>query len=361
MDDSFFMKKVLSLAKKGSGRVSPNPRVGALVVKGERILARGYHGYFGGPHAEINALSKLELGKSLGSTLYVNLEPCCHYGKRPPCTDSIIKSKVGRVVVGVLDPNPIVRGKGIQKLREAGIEVSVGVLEEECFELNGPYFKYVTQKKPFITLKIAQTLDGKISTSKGHSRWITGEASRRLVHRMRKESDALLVGVNTVIADDPELTVRMVRGNRVRRVILDSRLRIPSEARVLKHSDSQNTIIATTSKAPPDKIRSLQKMGITLWVIEENDDGRVDFTSLWKKMTDEGIISVFVEGGKQVFTSLLCTNQVDRIIVFIAPKLFGHGISAFGELGIDTPDSAISLQKVRWYRKGQDMVVEGRL
>ena len=217
MNDIYYMRRVLKLALKGTGKVSPNPRVGALLVRNGEILSEGYHAYFGGPHAEVTALSKRKSAKKTDDTLYVNLEPCDHQGKTPPCTELIINSGVRRVVIGALDPNPMVHGKGVKRLREAGIDTRLGVLERDCIKLNEAYFKSITSKKPFITLKIAQTLDGKIATDQGHSRWISSEASRRWVHRMRNENDAILVGVNTVILDDPELTVRFVRGHAVKK------------------------------------------------------------------------------------------------------------------------------------------------
>ena len=361
MDDRFFMQRVLRLARRGTGRVSPNPRVGALVVKRGRVLAEGYHAYFGGPHAEVVALSKIDEDERKGATLYVNLEPCVHHGKTPPCTELIIRSRLRRVVVGAVDPNPLVREKGIQKLLEAGIEVQVGVRKEECIKLNKAYFKYITQEKPFITLKIAQTLDGKIATADGISRWITSEASRRFVHRMRRESDAVLVGVNTVIADDPELTVRWGYGTGVRRIVLDSRLRIPEEARVLHHPDPEKTIVATTPQAASEKIQMLRQNGVSVWVLDADEEGRVDLSALWKKMAQEGMASVLVEGGKVVFTSILRDGEADRIVVFIAPKLFGKGISAFGDLGVRVPDGAMTFREIVWRRRGVDMVLEGEL
>lgn len=361
MDDCFFMKRVLRLAERGTGRVSPNPRVGALVVKEGKILSEGYHTFFGGPHAEINALDELTFEESRGGTLFVNLEPCSHFGKTPPCTDTIIQSGIECVVVGTADPNPAVKGKGIQKLKEAGIAVKIGVLEKECSRLNETYFKFITKKKPFITLKVAQTLDGKIATSRGHSRWITSEASRRWVHQMRKESDAVLVGVNTILTDDPQLTVRLVRGGIARRFILDEELRIPLKAQVLRHPDPQNTIVVTTPKASSAKVRDLQECDVTVWVIEDNQKGMVDLTRLWKRMAEEGISSVLVEGGKTVFTSVLRTGEVDRVVVFIAPKFFGKGIEVFGDLGIDSPSDAMTFRETAWRRRGQDMVFEGRL
>ena len=354
------MKRALRLARKGTGKVSPNPRVGAVLVKDRKIISEGHHERFGGAHAEINALSKIENRRIKGGTLYTNLEPCCHQGKTPPCTEFLIESGIHSVVIGVVDPNPLVNGKGIRRLRQAGIDVRVGIMEKECIRLNEAYFTYITQKKPFVTLKIAQTLDGKIATDRGLSRWITGETSRRQVHRMRSENDAVLVGVNTVIADDPELSVRSVRGRNPRRIILDSRLRIPLQSRVLADSNSQNTVVATTSRAPSDKIKKLHQMGVGVWILKSSIDGAVDLPALWKKMAKEGITSVLVEGGKEVFTSILNTGDADRIVVFISPKVFGRGIDAFGELDVPSPDRAVTFEEIVWHRRGSDIIFEGR-
>jgi diaminohydroxyphosphoribosylaminopyrimidine deaminase/5-amino-6-(5-phosphoribosylamino)uracil reductase len=253
-----------------------------------------------------------------------------------------------------------VNGSGIQRLKRAGIDVRVGVMEQACQQINEAYFKYVTQNKPFVTLKVAQTLDGKIATRTGLSKWITSEASRKRVHRMRNENDAILAGINTVITDNPELTVRHVRGHDARRIILDSRLRIPEESRVLSHPNPEKTIIVTTSQAPEDKIATLQGRGINTWICE-NEEKNIDLDKLWKKMADEGIASVLVEGGKAVFTSVLKSGEVDRIVVFIAPKVFGEGLPSFGNIGVNSPDHALSFKEFKWSKQGSDMVFDGRL
>jgi len=358
MNDQLYMKRVLKLADKGTGKVSPNPRVGAIIVKHGKILSEGYHAFFGGPHAEVAALSGLTPEKCRNSTLYVNLEPCDHHGKTPPCTDVIINSGIRRVVVGSIDPNPIVNGRGIEKLKAAGIETKMGVLEANCIRMNAAYFKFIQHRKPYITLKIAQTLDGKIATLSGQSRWISSEASRRWVHRLRNENDAILVGINTVILDDPELTVRMVPGHEVRKFVLDSTLRIPMKSRVL--ANPPNATIVTTSRAQTEKIKKLQDMGVHVWVLPMDENGRISLPSLWKKMTEAKITSVLVEGGKQLSTGLLNSGDPDRIVLFIAPKLFGEGIDAFGELGVSTPDGAFTFNESIWHRKGPDIVFEGR-
>lgn len=361
MDDLDYMKRVLKLAKKGSGRVSPNPMVGAVVVKHGRILSEGYHRVYGEPHAEVIALSKLGDEEKKNATLYVNLEPCNHHGKTPPCTDAIIDSGVRRVVIGCLDPNPGVKGGGQRRLRESGIDVTVGVREDECKRLNDAFFKCTREKKPFITLKIAQTLDGKIATSEGHSRWITSTSSRRRVHHMRKECDAVLIGIGTVIQDDPLLNVRWTSGASPKRVILDSKLCISLDARILHHPDVKDTIIVTTAHASGEALSTLRKTGASVWVLEEDVTGKVSLPSLWRRMASEGLCNVLVEGGKTVFSSLLRAGDVDRIVVFIAPKLFGEGKGVFENMGIRDPAEAITFKEIRWRRLGQDMVFEGRL
>jgi diaminohydroxyphosphoribosylaminopyrimidine deaminase/5-amino-6-(5-phosphoribosylamino)uracil reductase len=361
MDDRDLMKRVLRLARKGTGKVSPNPRVGALLVKEGRILSESYHARFGGPHAEVNVLSKLSPAQRREGTLYINLEPCNHHGKTPPCTDMIIESGVRRVVVGITDPNPRVNGKGIRRLREAGIDVHVGVLEQACSRMNEAYIKYITQKKPFITLKVAQTLDGKITTNSIDSRWITCQSARKFAHRIRNEHDAILVGVNTVITDDPQLTVRWGHPRTIRRIILDSQLRIPLKSRVLNDESPEKTYVVTTFKASSHKKETIERKGANVWVLDRDASGRVDLSALWKKMGEEHITSVLVEGGSEVFTAVLKTGDVDRVVAFIAPKLFGKGLNAFDKLDRDIPDDAFTFREYSWNRKGSDIVFDGRM
>jgi diaminohydroxyphosphoribosylaminopyrimidine deaminase/5-amino-6-(5-phosphoribosylamino)uracil reductase len=361
MTDQDYMRQVLRLARKGIGKVSPNPMVGALIVKNDRVLSKGYHARFGGPHAEVDAISKLSSGALKGATLYVNLEPCTHYGKTPPCTDAILKTGIRKVVIGMTDPNPLVNRKGILKLKKSGIEVTTSVLEKECRELNAVYIKWINQKKPFITLKIAQTLDGKIAVNSGQSRWITGQESRKQVHKIRNECDAILVGINTVLHDDPQLTVRLGKGKRIKKIILDSRLRIPDEAGILTNDDPENTILATTPQASKARILSLQGKGISIWVCKSDRSGRVDLKSLWRKCLDAQICSVLVEGGREVFTSVLNSGEADRMVFFTAPKLFGEGIASLGNLGVSDPDSALTFRSFRWKKCGPDMIFDGRL
>ena len=359
-DDKTYMARAIRLARRGIGGVSPNPAVGAVIVKRGRILAEGYHLRFGGPHAEVDALSRLESGDAAGATMYVTLEPCNHHGKTPPCTDAILEAGIDRVVVGMEDPNPLVRGAGIAKLRASGIEVVIGVLEEKCRRLNEPFVTCIEKNRPFVTLKIAQTLDGRIATPEGRSRWITGEAAREEVHRMRKASDAVLVGVNTVIADDPRLTVRHVRGGGGRRIILDSRLRTPLASRILHLPDPENTILVHTALAPKTGVEALAEAGVTLWRVRQAG-GRVSLPSLLQRMKDAGIGSVLVEGGEAVFSSFLKSGVVDRIVAFIAPVLFGEGKPCFSSLRIREPREGIRFQETIWRRVGEDMMFEGRL
>ena len=341
------------------GRVSPNPMVGAVITKQGRILAQGYHRCYGEPHAEVNALSLLGSGEGKGATLYVTLEPCAHHGKTPPCTHAILDYGISRIVVGMEDPNPCVHGKGIKELRRAGVRVDTGVLEGACRALNAPYIKAIQKGKPFVTVKVAQTLDGKIATQTGHSRWITTDASRRKVHRLRKSHDAVLVGVNTVIADDPQLTVRHVRGNHPKRIILDSNLRVPESACVLTCCDPHLTVLATTETSSQRKRDALIASGHEVWVLPQKDEGGIHLDALWKKMVKEGILSVLVEGGRNVFTSVVLSGETDHYIAFIAPKLFGKGIDTLGELNVSAPEEALRFSRTIWKRAGADAIFEG--
>ena len=359
LDDSY-MKQALRIARRGQGKTSPNPMVGAVIVKDNRIIGQGYHRYFGGKHAEVNAIesAREDIG---GATLYVTLEPCCHYGKTPPCVDAVIRSGVGRVVIGTLDPNPKMRGKGVEILREHNIETRVGVLEGECRSLNEAYFKHMSTGMPLVTVKFAQTLDGRIATATGGSQWLSAPASRRLAHRWRALHDGVMVGVGTVLADNPELTVRLVKGRNPARIILDSRLRIPLDARVLLNQESAPTIIATTSGAEEKKLSALRRMGIEVLVIPEDERGEVDLGHLLAMLGQREISSILVEGGAATITSLLRRNLVDRLVVIVAPKVMGKGIEAVGELNITEVDKALKLSFEKVRRVGGDIVIEARL
>lgn len=359
MRDEDYMREAIRLARRGLGKTSPNPMVGAVIVRDGRVIGRGYHQRYGENHAEINALQDARENVS-GSTIYVNLEPCCHHGKTPPCLDAIIGHQFGRVVMGTHDPNPLVNGKSEAVLRQKGIEVRVGVLEEECRLLNEAYFKYIATGLPLVTLKFAQSLDGRIATAAGNSRWISSEKFRRLAHRRRAASDAVMVGIDTVLADDPQLTVRLARGKNPVRVILDSRLRIPLEAGVITDAEA-TTIIATTSRADAAKKVRLGEKGIEVLVVPESGGGEVDLKSLLGRLGGKGIASVLVEGGAGVITSFLRQGLADKMMVAIAPRIIGKGIEAVGELDIAEVSRSLRLSFNKVYRCGEDLVVEARL
>ncbi len=352
------MRKALRLARRGLGKTSPNPMVGALIVKDGEIISQGYHRRYGGKHAEINAIQDAR-GKVSGATLYVTLEPCCHYCKKtPPCVNAILKHNIGRVVIGTVDPNPHVNGEGIEILNRHGIETKVGVLSEECDRLNETYFKYIQTGIPFVTLKFAQTLDGRIATVTGDSQWISSESTRRLAHRLRSLHDGIMVGLGTILADDPQLTVRLVKGRSPIRVIPDSRLRISLNAKVLKDQDVAPTIIATTSQADEKKLSSLKGMGIEVLMVGEDERGEVDLEDLFKRLGRRGISSILVEGGAGIITSLVHRELVDKVVVVIAPKIMGKGIEAIGDLSIRAVADVLKFSFVRTYRRGEDLVIE---
>ncbi|MCH8872716.1 bifunctional diaminohydroxyphosphoribosylaminopyrimidine deaminase/5-amino-6-(5-phosphoribosylamino)uracil reductase RibD [candidate division KSB1 bacterium] len=360
MTDEELIKKTLKLAEKGRGKVSPNPLVGAVITKNNEIIAEGFHREFGGVHAEVAALDSARQDVS-GGTLYVNLEPCSHRGKQPACVERIKNSGIKRVVVGTPDPNPLVDGKGIALLRKEGLEVKVGVLEEACGNLNEAFFKYVQTNRPLITLKIAQTLDGKIAAAGGSSKWITSGKSRRLVHKMRSQNDAVLVGIGTVLKDNPRLTVRLVKGPNPKRIVLDSTLKIPLNSNFLTKPLVEKTIIATTSGASKEKIRSIKELGANVWTIKNDSKSRVDLSELCKKMGIEGITSVFVEGGSQIFSAFLQEQLADKIAIFIAPKIFGEGLSAVHFNGIHSLNASIKLSDFEKRKIGDDVLLTGRL
>ena len=352
------MGKALYLARRGLGKTSPNPAVGALIVKDGEIIGQGYHRRYGGEHAEINAIKDAR-GKVSGATLYVTLEPCCHYRKKtPPCVDAIIKNNIGRVVIGTVDPNPQVNGEGIKVLNRHGIETKVGVLKEECDRINETYLKYIQTRMPFITLKFAQTLDGRIATVTGDSQWISSESTRRLAHRLRSLHDGIMVGLGTILADDPQLTVRLVKGQSPIRIIPDSKLRISLDAKVLKDQDFSPTIIATTLQADEGKLASLKQMGIEVLVVDEDERGEVDLELLFKSLGERGISSILVEGGAEIITSLFQRGLVDKVVLVIAPKIMGKGIEAVGDLNILGVGDVLKLSYVRIYRRGEDIVIE---
>lgn len=350
------MKMALSLARKGMPGASPNPMVGAVIVKNGKIVGKGYHKKCGEAHAEVNALKDAG-AKAKGADLYLNLEPCCHFGKTPPCTDAVIKAGIKRVVAGTKDPNPKVSDKGFEILRNAGIEIKVGVLEEECRRLNEGFIKRITTGRPFVILKIAASIDGKTATKRKESKWITSEASRRYVHKLRGQVDAIMTGIGTVLADDPELTPRVgkVKKNPLR-VVVDSTLKTPESAKVA----GGNTLFATSDKAQARDIERLEARGAVV-VIFGSKNGRVNLPPVMDCLGKKGINSVIVEAGTELSASLLKERLVDKVIFFYAPKIIG-GVTApsmIGGMGIERLSEAVILKGMKVGRIGEDVMVEG--
>ncbi len=354
--DERFMRLAVNLARRGAGLVSPNPLVGAVIVKGERVIGKGYHKGYGLDHAEVVALESASEDVE-GSTLYINLEPCDHFGKTPPCTKAIIEKGIERVVIGMEDPNPLVRGRGIRRLEAAGIRVDVGVLEDLCRRLNEYYIKFITTRRPFVILKMALTLDGRVADPSGESRWISSEKARRVVHRMRSVVDAVMVGVGTVFRDDPLLTVRLVKGRDPKRIIVDSHLQIPLKAKVL--SEGRPPWIATTYKAPIKKVDEMRRRGVELLFIPYKEGG-VDLNALMKELGERQVMSVMVEGGTRLATSAIREGVVDKVLLFYSPKVLGGtGKPLFSDLGIARLEEALRIKGMKVRRVGEDMMVEG--
>jgi len=359
-DDARFMARALQLAARARGRTSPNPMVGAVLVSGGRVIGEGYHHRAGEPHAEVLALRAA--GKAArGATLYVTLEPCCHHGRTPPCTEAVIGAGVARVVAAMRDPDPRVAGKGLAAFRRAGVAVEVGPLEVEARRLNEAYLKRVTTGLPFVSLKTAMSLDGKIATAGGESQWITGERARAYGHRLRGEHDAILTGVETVLADDPQLTVRAARGRNPQRVVADSRGRTPTAARVLT-ADERPAIIAVTDRTPERRRAALETAGADVWVLPARE-GRVDLEALLRKLAANGVSSVLVEAGGTLAAGALAAGLVDRVYFFIAPCLLG-GASARTPVegaGVARLAERHCLHDLRVRRVGEDVLVVGEV
>ena len=354
------MRMALQLAEKARGRTSPNPMVGAVVVKSDRVISRGYHRKAGEPHAEAIALK--QAGKAAkGATLYVTLEPCSHTNKRtPPCTPFVVQSGVKRVVIAMIDPNPRVSGGGIKTLRKSGIEVVTGVLEKEAKKLNEAFIKYITTGVPFVTLKIAQTLDGKIATSSGESKWITGEKAREEGHRLRDANDAILVGINTVLKDNPSLTTRIPRGRDPIRIVVDTKLRTPLKAKVITQKSSAKTYIATLDTMPKDKLVKLLDAGVEI-LLAKGSKGHVDLKSLMKMLGGFGVTSVLIEGGAEVHASAIKSRIVDKIVMFIAPMLMTgkDSLCSIGGVSPTRLSQAVRLRDVTTRMAGDDLMIEG--
>ncbi len=359
MDKIFYMKHAIKLAKRAMGRTSPNPLVGAVVVKDGEIISQGYHRRAGMPHAEIEAL-KAAGENAKGADLYVNLEPCNHFGRTPPCTQAIIEAGISKVFIGMPDPNPNVKGGGIEYLRAHGIKVEVGILEDECRRLNEVFIKYVTSGMPFVILKLAASLDGKIALANGGSKWITNEKSRKFVHRLRNRVDAILVGIGTILKDDPRLTARLPHAKDPIRIVLDTYLRIPLSAKVLNSDLPAQTIMITGPEVSKDKIKKIKEK--SAYVMEIGlKNGLIDLKELLLKLAERGITSILVEGGASVAASFLKEKLVDKFYFFYAPKIIGghYSIPMIGGKDINSMDQVIYLKDINIRRFGEDLLLMG--
>ena len=374
------MQRAIALAKKGAGFVNPNPMVGCVVVKDNEIIAEGYHEYYGGLHAERNALTNTA-ADCKDATLYVTLEPCCHHGKTPPCTDIIIEKGIKKVVVGLLDPNPLVAGKGISILQNAGIEVVTGVEEDKIKELNKVFLKYIKTKRPYVILKTAMTLDGKIASHTGDSKWITNEKSRQLVHKLRSEMMGIVAGIGTVKADNPMLNCRLEgqqttdnRQQSVRqpiRIIVDTKASISLDSNIVKTANEYRTILAVgdcmaskqpTAKSQQPKADILKSFNVEILQCEEKD-GHVDINDLMIKLGQMGIDSLLLEGGSCLNAAFLEAGCVDEVYAFIAPKIIGgeHSKSPIGGKGIELMKDAITFDKVEIEQIENDILIKGKI
>lgn len=360
MEDKDYMRMALSLAKKGMGWTSPNPMVGAVIVKDERIIGEGYHHRCGGLHAEREALAACSEDPK-GGTMYVTLEPCCHTGRQPPCTEALVGAGISRVVIGSSDPNPLVAGKGIEYLRKHGIEVETGVLEEECDAINYVFFHYITTGTPYVVMKYAMTMDGKIATGTGASKWITGEAARRDVHEQRSHYRAIMVGVGTVIADDPMLDCRIEGGRNPVRIICDTHLRTPMDSRIVRTAREIPTIMVAGAVSCERKAAYIEA-GCRVYSLPERD-GMVDLSSLIERLGQEEIDSILIEGGASLNWSAMRSGIVNRVLAYIAPRLFGGELakSPVGGEGVGYPDQAMALKDVTVRELGNDFLIEGEV
>ncbi len=355
-----FMQKALNLAKKYKGLTHPNPAVGAVIVKNGKVIGEGAHKKAGLPHAEREAIKDaLEKGYDItGSEMYVTLEPCCHYGKTPPCTEAIIDNRIKKVYIASLDPNPLVAGKGAEILKNQGIEVETGILKEQAEELNEDFFFFIKNQKPFIHIKFAETLDGKIATRAGSSKWITGEEARKEAHILRKEAGAVLVGSKTVLEDNPSLTVRHIETERQpKRILIDKLLETPLDYNIF--NNEAETLVITSQKADKTKIKQLkQRQNIKVYELPL-ENGYFRWEDIFEVLKEEGIIHVLVEGGKGIITSLIRENHFQKISAFIAPKIVGEdGLSVIGKLGIKDISEAIILKITNIKQLGQDILIQ---
>ena len=353
--DEYYMRNALSLALNGTASVSPNPRVGCVIVRDSRIISSGWHRCCGEPHAEVEAVRSAG-GDVKGSTVYVNLEPCCHQGRTPPCAPMLIERGVARVVVGMTDPNPKVDCLGERMLRDAGIEVTSGILEKESKWINRGFIRRMKNGRPWITIKTACSIDGNIALKDGSSKWITCEASRRKVHMMRAESDALLSGIGTVLADDPAFTVREAQGVTPLRAILDRELRTPLNAALF---NEKGLIFFTGKDAPGEKIKSIREIGAEVYIIETTEDRELDF--VMAKLCEIGVNYLMVECGAKLTASLLKSGLADEISIFVAPKLLGRGIRFTEDLKLSSLEDALTIRDMKTLPCGEDIWIRGVL
>ena len=352
-----YMRRAVELAKLGIGKVNPNPLVGAVIVKEGRIIGEGYHAKYGELHAERHAFSRLT-EEAEGAEMYVTLEPCCHYGKQPPCTQAIIEHGIKKVFVGSDDPNALVAGKGVQALREAGVEVVTQVMKEECDALNPVFFHFITTKTPYVLMKYAMTMDGKIACDTGKSQWITGEEARSHVQETRDALMGIVVGIQTIISDNPRLTCRIPGGRNPIRIICDSHLRIPMEAEVVQTAKKMKTVVATVS-SEQEKISALREAGVKV-LITDSADGKVDLQDLMQKLGQEKIDSILLEGGGTLNQSALQSGIVNHIQIYLAPKIFGGTgkYTPVSGIGVKEPDEAYLLINRKIGIFGEDILLD---
>ncbi|MDD4753376.1 MAG: bifunctional diaminohydroxyphosphoribosylaminopyrimidine deaminase/5-amino-6-(5-phosphoribosylamino)uracil reductase RibD [Desulfitobacteriaceae bacterium] len=359
MTDESYMRKALELAQLADGWTSPNPMVGAVIVRDGKIVGEGYHQKAGTPHAEVHAL-RMAGKEAKGATLFVTLEPCCHHGRTPPCVDAILDAKVARVVAAMEDPNPQVAGRGLKRLRQNGVEVNTGVLENEARVLNEVFLKRMTASLPFVAVKSALTLDGKIATKTGSSRWITGQEARLKAHRLRHKYDGIVAGIGTILADNPQLTVRIPGENFKNpvRIVIDSSLKIPSDAQVLDQTLASTLIY--TARPPAEKVEKLESQGVKV-IKCPGPGGRVDLNEALKDMFQRGITSVLVEGGAGINGTLLDGKLIDKMYVFYAPKVVGSHLAPgmFAGSGVSDMKDAVLLDKTNIEIVGSDVLITG--
>lgn len=358
--DSEYMSLALELAQKGCGLVSPNPMVGAVIVKDDRIIGQGWHERYGQPHAERNALASCTVDPK-GAEMYVTLEPCCHHGKQPPCVDAILAAGIRRVYVGSGDPNPLVAGKGIEILRMHGVEVIEHVLQDECDRINEVFFHFIQTKRPYVVMKYAMTMDGKIATHTGESKWITGEEARNHVQQQRNRLSGIMVGVGTVLADDPLLTCRIPQGRNPVRIICDTHLRTPLDAQVVKTADEVKTILATCS-TDGKRRRIYEEAGCQVVCVKERD-GHVDLQELMEVLGQVPIDGILLEGGSRLNWAALQSGIVQKVQAYVAPKLFGgaDAKTPIGGKGVALPKEAFMLTNSRISRLGEDFLIESEV